>query len=133
MQGRLNCFNHVRAGAGGCATGDLAEPLPEPLGAASPIVPCHFTGAEAAAAPALVAASCAARKHRITVVYDTGDAVKCAPQDPYNVSEYCHQCPLEGVMRFNTQVQTRAVASFMHHPVYFVSDSIYKICRVVSE
>ena len=89
---------------GGVAGGLLAEPIPEPLGAASPIVPCEFTGAEAAAAPALVAASCAAKKHSIHVVYDTGDAITCAPKDPYNSSEYCYQCPPEGVMRFNTQV-----------------------------
>eukprot|EP01052_Picozoa_sp_SAG31_P020821 SAG31_NODE_1582_length_7828_cov_9.088110_6_plen_460_part_00 len=89
---------------GGVAGGLLAEPIPEPLGAASPIVPCDFTGAEAAAAPALVSASCAAKKHKIHVVYDTGDAVKCSPKDPYNSSEYCYQCPPEGLMRFNTQV-----------------------------
>ena len=89
---------------GGVAGGLLAEPLPEPLGAVGPIVPCDWTGAEAAAAPALVAISCAAKKHKIHVVYDTGDAVKCAPKDPYNSSEYCYQCPPEGIMRFNTQV-----------------------------
>jgi hypothetical protein len=76
---------------GGVAGGLLAEPLPEPLGAVGPIVPCDWTGAEAAAAPALVAISCAAKKHKIHVVYDTGDAVKCAPKDPYNSSEYCYQ------------------------------------------
>ena len=81
---------------GGVAAGGLAEPIPDPLASPTPLTPCDFTGEEAAAAPALVAASCAARRHKITVVYDTGDAVKCAPADPYNASEYCYQCPPEG-------------------------------------
>lgn len=89
---------------GGVAGGVLAEPIPEPIGSANPIVPCDFKGAAATAAPALVALSCAAKKYKIHVVYDTGDAVKCAPKDPYNSSEYCYQCPPEGIMRFNTQV-----------------------------
>ena len=89
---------------GGVAAGGLAEPIPEPLGVKTPIVPCDFIDDEAAASPALVALSCAARKHKIVVVYDTGDLVKCAPSDPYNASEYCWQCPPEGFMRFNTQV-----------------------------
>ncbi len=89
---------------GGVAAGGLAEPIPEPLGVKTPIVPCDFIGDEASASPALVALSCSARKHKIVVVYDTGDLVKCAPSDPYNKSEYCWECPPEGFMRFNTQV-----------------------------
>lgn len=90
---------------GGVAAGGLAEPIPEPLGAGATIVPCDWAGSRAAASPALVAASCAAKQHSLTVVYDTGDLVNCTHgANPYNVSEYCATCPPEGVMRFNTQV-----------------------------
>ena len=63
---------------GGVAGGVLAEPIPEPIGAASPIVPCDFKAAEAMAAPALVALSCAAKKHKIHVVTTTGRGQVCA-------------------------------------------------------
>ena len=86
---------------GDVASGALAEPLPEPG-----VVPCNWPedGPLSASAPALRAISCSARDSNITIVYDMGDLVACAPENPYNRSLSCSECPDDGFMRFNALV-----------------------------
>ena len=89
---------------GGCASGGLAERIPDPRGAppGAPIVPCLDQSASRAT-PALFAVSCAARAARTTVVFALGDVQPCSIY-PHDSAIVCSECPPEGVFRFNTLI-----------------------------